>query len=151
MLEYCCFARTYVKRTYPKSADSVSAIKEKPSILSHTSTDIWHRFKFRRPMFTTYWFQRFAFRNILNQFLRIWYSLAISFTTKFESQKSNYFWYFAILLSLCKKSKRGPIFAVSISMRQKRKWFSLYPSPFLSLPLPLPLSLSLSLSISLCI
>ena len=74
-------------------------------------TDIWHRFKFQRPMFTTYWFQIFAFRNILNQFLHIWYSLAISFTTKFESQKSNYFWDFAILLSLRKKSKSGPIFA----------------------------------------
>ena len=56
-------------------------------------------------MFTTYWFQLFAFRNILNKFLHIWYSLEISFTTKFESQKSNYFWYFAILLSLRKKSK----------------------------------------------
>ena len=31
---------TYAERTYPKPADSVSAIKEKPSILSHTSTDI---------------------------------------------------------------------------------------------------------------
>ena len=29
--------------------------------------------------------------------------------------------------------KNRTIFAVSISMRQKRKWFSLYPSPFLSL------------------
>ena len=111
MLEYRCLARTYAERTYPKPADSVSAIKDKPSILSHTSTDIWHRFKFQRPMFTTYWFQIFAFRNILNQFLHIWYSLAISFTTKFESQKSNYVWYFAILLSLRKKSKSGPIFA----------------------------------------
>ena len=111
MLEYRCLPRTYAERTYPKPADSVSTIKEKPSILSHTSTDIWHRFKFQRPMFTTYWFQLFASRNILNQFLHIWYSLAISFTTKFESQKSNYFWYFAILLSLRKKSKSGPIFA----------------------------------------
>ena len=104
MLEYRCLARTYAERTYPEPADSVSLIKEKPSILSHTSTDIWHRFKFQQPMFTTYWFQLFAFRNILNQFLHIWYSLAISFTTKFESQKLNYFWYFAILLSLRKKS-----------------------------------------------
>ena len=28
----------YAERTYPKPADSVSAIKEKPSILSHTSS-----------------------------------------------------------------------------------------------------------------
>ena len=73
MLEYRCLARTYTEWTYPKPADSVSAVKEKPSILSHTSTDIWHRFKFQRPMFTTYWFQLFAFRNILNQFSHIWF------------------------------------------------------------------------------
>ena len=51
--------------------------------------DIWHRFNIQRPMFTTYWFQLVAFRKILNPFLRIWYYLAISFTTKFESQKSD--------------------------------------------------------------
>ena len=28
----CCLARSYTERTYPKPADSVSAIKEKPSI-----------------------------------------------------------------------------------------------------------------------
>ena len=33
MLEYRCLARTYAERTYPKSADNVSAIKEKPSIM----------------------------------------------------------------------------------------------------------------------
>ena len=253
MLVYRCLARTYAERTYPKPADSVSAIKEKPSILSHISTDIWHRFKFQRPMFTTYWLQLFAFHNILNQLLHIWYSLAISFTTKYESQKSNYFWYFAncvkkvkvvrfLQLKLCfaensedlkcketnwkvckmqevvrrmryernaitmlvyarnsidtwhrlkflrlsftiinftkmqrlafrkifnqfshisyllvisfttkfelqKSNIFRTIFAVSISMRQKRKWFSLYPSPFLSVPLSLSLSLSFSLSL----
>ena len=54
MLEYRCLALTDAERTYPKPADRVSAIKEKPSILSHTSTDIWHRFKFQRPMFTNW-------------------------------------------------------------------------------------------------
>ena len=82
-----------------------------PSILSHSSTDIWHGFKFQRPMFTSYRFQIFAFRKILDQFLHIWYSLAIIFTKKFESQKSNYFWYFCYFISLRKKSKSGPIFA----------------------------------------
>ena len=61
MLEYRCLARTYAERPYPKPADSVSAIKEKPNILSHTSTDIWHRFKFQQPIdfnflhFATFW------------------------------------------------------------------------------------------------
>ena len=35
--------------------------------------------------------QRLAFRKIFNQFSHILYLLLISFTTKFELQKSNYF------------------------------------------------------------
>ena len=136
MLEYRCLDRTYAERTYPKPDDSVFAIKTKPSILSHTSTDIWHRFKFQRPMFTNWhmtpvqiWtthvydllISTFCISQHLNQFFHIWYSSAISFTTKFESQKSNYFWYFAILLSLRKKTKSGPIFAtVALLCRKLR-------------------------------
>ena len=74
-----------------------------PSILSHTSTDIWHRFQLQRPMFTTYWFQLFACRKILNQFLHIWYSLAISFTIKFESQKFELLLIFLLFYYHCVK------------------------------------------------
>ena len=35
--------------------------------------------------------QRLAFRKIFNQFSHVSYLLLISFTTKFELQKSNYF------------------------------------------------------------
>ena len=62
--------------------------------------------------------QRFAFRKISNQFLHIWYLIVISFTTKFELQKSNYFCGF------------------NINASEKKM--------ILSLPLPLSLSLSLS-------
>ena len=60
----CRYAWVSLPRSYwrwtnickTKPADSVPTIKEKPGILSHTSTDIWHRFKFQQSMFTTYWF-----------------------------------------------------------------------------------------------
>ena len=67
--------------------------------------------------------QRLAFRKIFNQFLHIWYIFVISFTTKFELQKSNYFCGF------------------NINASEKKM--------ILSLPLPLSLSLSLSISLTL--
>ena len=66
--------------------------------------------------------QRLAFRKIFNQFSHISY-LVISFTTKFELQKSNYFYGF------------------NINASEKKR--------ILSLPLPLSLTLSPSLSLSL--
>ena len=63
--------------------------------------------------------------QFLNQFSRIYYLLVISFTTKFELQKSNYFCGF------------------NINASEKKM--------ILSLPLPLSLSLSLSFSLSLFI
>ena len=48
-------SRSYLRWTnIPEARWRVSAMKEKPSILSHTSTEIWHRFKFQRPMFTNW-------------------------------------------------------------------------------------------------
>ena len=67
--------------------------------------------------------QRLAFRKIFNQFLHISYLLVISFTTKFELHKSNYFCGF------------------NINASEKKM--------ILSLPFPLSLSPSLSLSLSL--
>ena len=63
--------------------------------------------------------QRLAFRKIFNQFPHISYLLVISFTTKFELQKSNYFCGF------------------NINASEKKM--------ILSLPFPLSLSPSLSL------
>ena len=74
--------------------------------------------------------QRLAFRKIFNQFSHIWYVFIISFTTKFELQKANYFCGF------------------NINASEKKMILSL-PLPFLSLSLSL--SLCLSLSLSLCI
>ena len=58
--------------------------------------------------------QRLAFRKIFNQFSHISYLLLISFTTKFELQKSNYFCGFninasekKIILSLSLSNKRN--------------------------------------------
>ena len=67
--------------------------------------------------------QRLAFRKFFNQFSHISYLLVISFTTKFELQKSNYFCDF------------------NINASEKKI--------ILSRPLPLSLSLSLSLSLYL--
>ena len=69
--------------------------------------------------------QRLAFRKIFNQFSHILYLLVISFTTKFELQKSNYF--------------RG----FNINASEKKMILSL------SLPLSLSLFLPPSLSLSL--
>ena len=44
--------------------------------------------------------QRLAFCKIFNQFSHIWYLLVISFTTKFELQKSNYSLSLSLSLSL---------------------------------------------------
>ena len=67
--------------------------------------------------------QGLAFREIFNQFSHISYHLVISFTTKFELQKSNYFCGF------------------NINASEKKI--------ILSLPLPLSLSLFLLLSLAL--
>ena len=69
--------------------------------------------------------QRLAFRKIFNQFSHISYFLVISFTTKFELQKSNYFCGF------------------NINASEKQM--------ILSLPLPLSLSPSPSRSLYLCL
>ena len=67
--------------------------------------------------------QRLAFRKIFNQFSHISYLFIISFTTKFELQKSNYFCGF------------------NIDASEKKT--------ILSLPFPLSLSPSIFFSLSL--
>ena len=55
--------------------------------------------------------QHLAFRKIFNQFSHISYLLLISFTTKFELQKSNYFCSFNI-----NASEKKIILSVSLSL-----------------------------------
>ena len=57
--------------------------------------------------------QRLAFRKIFNQFAHISYLLLISFTTKFELQKSNYFCGFNI-----NTSEKKIILSVSLSLER---------------------------------
>ena len=59
--------------------------------------------------------QRLAFRKIFNQFSHISYLLVISFTTKFELQKSNYFCGFNI-----NASKKKIILSLSLSLSLSR-------------------------------
>ena len=140
MLEYRCLARTYVERTYPKAADYPMVcppwkrcLVYSRSILSHTSTDIWHRFKFQWPMFTTYKFHENATSCISQNFQSV----------------------FAHLISSCYKLHiKVWIAKIELFLRfqyqcVRKENDSLSTPPPFSLSLSLSLSFSLSLSLSL--
>ena len=90
-------------------------------VYARNSIVTWHRLKFLRPSFTTYInftkMQRLAFRKIFNQFSHISYLLLISFTTKFELQKSNYFCGFNI-----NASEKKIMLSLSLSLSLSRNF-----------------------------
>ena len=63
---------------------------------------------------------RLAFRKIFNQFSHFSYLLVISFTTKFELQKSNYFRGFNINASEKKMILFLPRLSLSLSLSLKK-------------------------------